>query len=107
MLFLFTPIGWTILEVAVLSAGPSAPYPFILLNAVRSGVAALWAPVIMMSQGRQADKGRSRRRKRTGRNGPSGGPHSNSDRAFRRLAAAAIRSFSDIADKSKSILKCG
>ena len=63
MLFLFTPIGWTILEVAVLSAGPSAPYPFILLNAVRSGVAALWAPVIMMSQGRQAAKGRSRGRK--------------------------------------------
>ena len=34
------------------------PYPFILLNLVLSCVAALQAPVIMMSQNRQADKDR-------------------------------------------------
>src|SRR5215472_11753999 len=34
------------------------PYPFILLNLVLSTLAALQAPVIMMSQNRQAEKDR-------------------------------------------------
>jgi len=34
------------------------PYPFILLNLVLSCVAALQAPVILMSQNRQAEKDR-------------------------------------------------
>jgi len=34
------------------------PYPFILLNLVLSSLAALQAPIIMMSQNRQADKDR-------------------------------------------------
>jgi uncharacterized membrane protein len=34
------------------------PYPFILLNLVLSTLAALQAPVIMMSQNRQATKDR-------------------------------------------------
>lgn len=34
------------------------PYPFILLNLVLSTLAALQAPIIMMSQNRQADKDR-------------------------------------------------
>ena len=36
------------------------PYPFILLNLVLSCVAALQAPLIMMSQNRQAEKDRRR-----------------------------------------------
>jgi len=35
---------------------PFDPYPFILLNLVLSSLAALRAPVIMMSQNRQAAK---------------------------------------------------
>ena len=38
------------------------PYPFILLNLILSCVAALQAPVIMMSQNRQEDKDRERAR---------------------------------------------
>ena len=36
------------------------PYPFILLNLILSSIAALQAPVIMMSQNRQEDKDRER-----------------------------------------------
>lgn len=36
------------------------PYPFILLNLVLSCLAALQAPVIMMSQNRQEEKDRKR-----------------------------------------------
>lgn len=39
-------------------AGGWDPYPFILLNLVLSCVAALQAPVILMSQNRQAQKDR-------------------------------------------------
>ncbi|WP_345722268.1 DUF1003 domain-containing protein [Herpetosiphon gulosus] len=39
-------------------AKPFDPYPFILLNLVLSSVAALQAPIIMMSQSRQAAKDR-------------------------------------------------
>jgi uncharacterized membrane protein len=38
---------------------PFDPYPYILLNLALSCVAALQAPVIMMSQNRQADRDRS------------------------------------------------
>jgi uncharacterized membrane protein len=40
------------------SATPFDPYPFILLNVVLSCVAAVQAPVIMMSQNRQEAKDR-------------------------------------------------
>jgi len=46
------------MSVNLRSAKPFDPYPFILLNLVLSTVAALQAPVIMMSQNRQADKDR-------------------------------------------------
>jgi uncharacterized membrane protein len=36
------------------------PYPFILLNLILSCLAALQAPVIMMSQNRQEEKDRER-----------------------------------------------
>jgi len=39
------------------------PYPFILLNLILSSIAALQAPVIMMSQNRQEEKDRERARK--------------------------------------------
>jgi uncharacterized membrane protein len=39
------------------------PYPFILLNLILSCIAALQAPVIMMSQNRQEDKDRDRSKK--------------------------------------------
>jgi uncharacterized membrane protein len=39
---------------------PFDPYPFILLNLVLSCIAALQAPVIMMSQNRQEEKDRLR-----------------------------------------------
>ncbi|MCX7888728.1 MAG: DUF1003 domain-containing protein [Rhodobacteraceae bacterium] len=50
-------LGWVVLNVRLL-ARPPDPYPFILLNLVLSMVAALQAPVIMMSQNRQAAKDR-------------------------------------------------
>ena len=44
----------------VLAAGAFDPYPFILLNLVLSCVAAIQAPLIMMSQNRQEEKDRRR-----------------------------------------------
>ncbi|WP_199553331.1 DUF1003 domain-containing protein [Sandaracinobacteroides hominis] len=38
------------------------PYPFILLNLILSTIAAIQAPIIMMSQGRQEEKDRLRAR---------------------------------------------
>jgi uncharacterized membrane protein len=52
-------ILWIIGNVWLLSAAYD-PYPFILLNLFLSCVAALQAPVIMMSQNRQEDKDRIR-----------------------------------------------
>ena len=54
-------IGWTGLNTLVLTrwgSGGFDPYPYVFLNLVLSMVAALQAPVIMMSQNRQADKDR-------------------------------------------------
>jgi len=53
-------IAWITVNVVGLSAKPFDPYPFILLNLVLSSLAALQAPVIMMSQGRQGTKDRLR-----------------------------------------------
>ena len=39
---------------------PFDPYPFILLNLLLSTVAALQAPIIMMSQNRKEEKDRAR-----------------------------------------------
>jgi uncharacterized membrane protein len=48
---------WMVVNVA-LAAGAWDEYPFILLNLMLSSLAALQAPVIMMSQNRQAAKDR-------------------------------------------------
>jgi uncharacterized membrane protein len=52
--------GWIVLNVAGASGEVFDPYPFILLNLVLSCVAAIQAPVIMMSQRRQETKDRQR-----------------------------------------------
>ena len=50
-------IFWVILNAVVLQEGSEIdPYPFILLNLLLSCLAALQAPIIMMSQNRQAAK---------------------------------------------------
>lgn len=51
---------WIVVNVIFLSQKPFDPYPFILLNLILSCLAALQAPVIMMSQNRQETKDRIR-----------------------------------------------
>ncbi|MBU0577495.1 DUF1003 domain-containing protein [Patescibacteria group bacterium] len=51
---------WIIINAFVLLAKPFDPYPFILLNLVLSCLAAIQAPIIMMSQNRQEDRDRLR-----------------------------------------------
>lgn len=52
-------IFWIILNIYLLNQ-PIDPYPFILLNLLLSCIAAIQAPIIMMSQNRQAHKDRLR-----------------------------------------------
>ena len=55
--FSFFLIAWVVINGVVLADGSEIdPYPFILLNLVLSCIAALQAPIIMMSQNRQAKK---------------------------------------------------
>ena len=61
--FIFSFTGVLILWMVVntvLAAKAFDPYPFILLNLVLSCVAAIQAPLIMMSQNRQEEKDRRR-----------------------------------------------
>lgn len=61
--FIFSFIGILILWMAlniVMATKAFDPYPFILLNLVLSCVAAIQAPLIMMSQNRQEEKDRRR-----------------------------------------------
>lgn len=51
-------VAWAILNTVVLAANAFDPFPYIFLNLMLSMVAALQAPVIMMSQNRQAAKDR-------------------------------------------------
>jgi uncharacterized membrane protein len=54
---------WIIINVVFLLSKAFDPYPFILLNLILSCIAALQAPVIMMSQNRQEEKDRIRAKK--------------------------------------------
>ena len=63
ILFFGVILGWILLNVAVLRRPVFDPYPFILLNLLLSCLAALQAPVIMMSQNRQEEKDRERAKK--------------------------------------------
>ena len=53
-------VVWIIINSIVILARPFDPYPFILLNLVLSCLAAIQAPIIMMSQNRQESKDRLR-----------------------------------------------
>jgi len=63
-IFIFTFAGalaiWVIVNTLVLSGRAFDPYPFILLNLFLSMLAAIQAPIIMMSQNRQDAKDRIR-----------------------------------------------
>ena len=54
---------WILLNILILQSNNFDPYPFILLNLILSCIAALQAPVIMMSQNRQEEKDRERSKK--------------------------------------------
>ena len=57
--FLFLLL-WIAINVFVLIKRPFDPFPFILLNLILSCLAAIQAPVIMMSQNRKEEKDRKR-----------------------------------------------
>lgn len=54
---------WIVINAFFLANRSFDPYPFILLNLILSTLAALQAPVIMMSQNRQEEKDRERSKK--------------------------------------------
>ena len=58
LLFGFIIVSWMTANMVLLRREAFDPYPFILLNLVLSCVAALQAPVIMMSQRRQDERDR-------------------------------------------------
>lgn len=60
ILFMTILVVWMFINAFALHNKGFDPYPFILLNLILSCVAALQAPVIMMSQNRQEDKDRER-----------------------------------------------
>lgn len=53
-------IVWMTVNIWFLATKPFDPYPFILLNLILSCLAAIQAPIIMMSQNRQEQKDRQR-----------------------------------------------
>lgn len=59
-LFAFFLIAWMGLNSLLLATGAFDPFPYILLNLVLSCLAAVQAPVIMMSQNRQEARDRAR-----------------------------------------------
>lgn len=60
ILFLGIILVWVVVNSVLIYRHPFDPYPYILLNLVLSCLAALQAPVIMMSQNRQEDRDRLR-----------------------------------------------
>jgi uncharacterized membrane protein len=58
--FAIVLIVWVVVNVSVLVSKAFDPYPFILLNLVLSCLAAIQAPIILMSQNRQEQKDRIR-----------------------------------------------
>ncbi len=57
--FLFILL-WMLINIRFLAGNAFDPYPFILLNLILSCLAAIQAPIIMMSQNRQEQKDRQR-----------------------------------------------
>ena len=60
VVFVVVLLLWITMNAVVLLFRPFDPYPFILLNLVLSCVAALQAPIILMSQNREEAKDRLR-----------------------------------------------
>lgn len=60
IIFFAILLAWISLNSIILITNAYDPYPFILLNLILSCLAAIQAPVIMMSQNRQEAKDRMR-----------------------------------------------
>jgi uncharacterized membrane protein len=60
IIFAIILFSWIFINSYLLLKKPFDPYPFILLNLILSCLAAIQAPVIMMSQNRQEAKDRAR-----------------------------------------------
>ncbi|MFC6099119.1 DUF1003 domain-containing protein [Olivibacter domesticus] len=60
ILFIVLLIAWITFNTVAIKFYRFDPYPFILMNLLLSCVAALQAPIIMMSQNRQEEKDRKR-----------------------------------------------
>ena len=58
--FFLILIAWMLINIWLLGNKGFDPYPFILLNLILSCLAAIQAPIIMMSQNRQEQKDRIR-----------------------------------------------
>jgi uncharacterized membrane protein len=56
--FLLFLVVWCVINTIVLMSRAFDPYPFIFLNLVLSMIAAIQAPIIMMSQNRQTERDR-------------------------------------------------
>jgi uncharacterized membrane protein len=56
--FSFVLMVWILINSVLPEDNTFDPYPFILMNLVLSAIAALQAPIIMMSQNRQEEKDR-------------------------------------------------
>lgn len=59
ILFSIILLCWIVFNVFASGTFKFDPYPFILMNLILSSIAALQAPIIMMSQNRQEEKDRS------------------------------------------------
>jgi uncharacterized membrane protein len=60
ILFFIILIAWILFNVIAPHKDDFDPYPFILMNLILSCIAAIQAPIIMMSQNRQEEKDRKR-----------------------------------------------
>jgi uncharacterized membrane protein len=58
--FMLVLIVWILFNTLAITTFRFDPYPFILMNLVLSCIAALQAPIIMMTQNRQEEKDRMR-----------------------------------------------
>ncbi|NTF32107.1 DUF1003 domain-containing protein [Rhizobium skierniewicense] len=56
--FMVFLVVWTIINTVVLTTRAFDPYPFVFLNLILSMLAAIQAPIIMMSQNRQGTRDR-------------------------------------------------
>lgn len=56
--FITVLVVWILINAVLLSKKAFDPYPFILLNLALSCLAAIQAPIIMMSQNRESEKDR-------------------------------------------------